>query len=282
MCVVLAAVTLGGCGRLPKRSKPEPAGPFEYSVFVPSGSADVEGLEVDGKPLGAPTTSVAGGKGWKLVLPKAEHLVHKRVSVVLTTSCGSTKVPGQANVGIARSGTREAEDAERREHPELVLSEIKFAPPPTARVHVDADGLPAAKVTVGAYPLDAKRRTTVPLGACPTGADVMVDGVVVGKVPPPKDATSPPTVFVDAKGGRCYERVLHVYVEKDVDTRNMDRGAPKRLEGARVYVEDVDDFLTPSPSKVESKDAMPIRAEIRRCPAAPAKVAPAKKPAGKR
>lgn len=272
LLVFLAALPLtSAC----KKAKARPA-QYDYSVFVPYSGAKIEGAELDGKPL-TKGDDLARGTRFTIVVSAAEHVADKPVQVILQTSCGPTKVPGKLVFGLAKSAGPASEDKERDEVKapgDKVLSEIEYAAPPLVDVFVDTDGASGAKVAVGALPLeDEKPPFRVALGACPTARDVRVDGTSVGTLAAkalPYDKDKPPVrAFVDAKGGHCYEKKVHVYVEQGTG----DNIAPSKIEQlapARVYEVEVDDFLVPSPDKVTSKESFPTRLEIRRCAPAPA------------
>jgi hypothetical protein len=257
--------------------KPATAVPtqYDYAVFVPYSGAEVEGVELDGKPI-TKVDELARGTRFTAVVATADHAAQKPLQVVLKTSCGSTKVPGTLVFGLVKSSGAASEDQERAvvKPGDKVLSEVRYDAAPVVDVFVDVDGAEAAKVAVGALPLDkGKPPFRVALGACPTARDVRVDGASVGTLGAkalPFDADKPPVrAFVDAKGGHCYESKLHVYV-KEGTGENIAQSKVEPLAGARVYDVEVDDFLVPSPDKVTSKDDFPMRREIRRCAAAPA------------
>jgi hypothetical protein len=276
----IASAVLGvGC----KKKGPDS---FVYSVFVEEGAVKADGLEIDGKAI-ALTKQYPTGKSFHVTLPAAEFLIEKKASVVVGTTCGPTKLTGTMTVGITKADTRTSEQYERgklaKSENDLTAAFVPATPPQLADVYVDFDGAPGAGVTVGTMAVAPKEKSErIPLGTCPTAGEVKVDGAVVGtlavqgrKLIGKSDV--PGTVFVDAKGGHCYEKKVHIYVEKDDNTANMARSAPERLEGRRVYSVDIDDFLTPSPETLTTKDDFPSRVEIRRCALAPAKGAPPKK-----
>jgi hypothetical protein len=276
--ILLFALASAASGLGCKKKGPDS---YVYSVFVEeSPSVKAESLEIDGKAI-ALTKQYPRGKSFSVTFPAAEYLSEKKASVVVGTSCGPTKLDGKLTVGITKADTRASEDYARKNlnkgANDFTASFVPAAPPQLADVYVDFDGATGAAVTVGTIAVDPKSKAErVPLGTCPTAGEVKVGGASVGTITvKPGNLPGKPDVagiaFVDAKGGHCYEKKTHVYVEKDVNTENMALSTPERLEGKRVYVVDLDDFLTPSPTTLTTKDDFPSRVEIRRCDLAPAK-----------
>ncbi|MBK8994394.1 MAG: hypothetical protein IPM35_01385 [Myxococcales bacterium] len=258
-----------------KKQPPAPA-EYEYRIFVEGRSGVLLGAEMAGKPLDAGKQE-ARGMSFSVKVPAAEHAADRAFSVVLSTSCGTEKVPAKLALGIARAKGAASEDRERQQTKpgDLVLTELEYTAPKVARVYLDTDGAGGAKVLVGAIQLAAtKNEHDVVLGSCATAREVKVDGKVAGSVvDAPRTVTGasgkklevPGTTLVDPTGKHCYEVLLHTYVDKTVDTTNMAASKPKRLEGASVHATNIDDFLKESPKEIKSEDDFPSRYEIRRC-----------------
>lgn len=255
----------------------KPAAPAEYTyrLFVEGRPGSVLGLDVDGKPLPAGKES-ARGVSFETKIPSAELGTGRAFQVILATSCGSDKIEGKLAVGLTKSTDASGEKREREQlRPgEQLLSEVQYAAPRVARVFLDTDGAASAKVEVGQTQLDSSKvEHEVVVGGCATGREIKVDGKPWGSVnDAPRTSTAsgnivnaPGTTLVDVSGNHCYERVTHVYVDKNLDTKNMAGSAPKQLEGGKVYAEEIDDFLKPSPQELTASDIFPSRNEIRRC-----------------
>ncbi|MBX3189790.1 MAG: hypothetical protein KF819_22385 [Labilithrix sp.] len=293
LLVVFAAVLPGfDC-------KKRGADSYVYSIFVDESLAKVEGLELGGKPLTVAAQQPTG-KSFEVTLAAKEMMVEKNAVVSMTTTCGVSRLPAKITVGITKSDSRSGEERERgllaKGKNDLTATAVLMSPPRVADVYLDTEGS-AAPVTVGTMAVDpAKSPHRLPLGPCPTADEVKIGGASVGRMPvvPRKTAADdkPGTAFVDVRGGHCYESKLHLYADKDKNTENMARSAPKRLEPQqRVYVVEIDDFLKAPPETVTSKDALPSRTEIRRCGSTslfgtggltPSPIAPAKKPKPKK
>ncbi len=256
--------------------KPKAPDKYEYHVFV---DRQAEAAEMDGKPL-AGGKSVGTGTTYSVTIPSGEYATDHKFTVTLKTTCGTEKVPATLEVGLSKASDHSGEDRERKDTKpgEKVLSSLAYSAPERARVFLDTSDSAAGPVEVGGMPLQMdKAEQEIPVGNCPTARDVKVGGKVVGKLNDKgrtksgasgKSEKIPATTLIDACGKHCFEKVIHVYVDKQQDTSNMDRGKPKKLEGSYVYAEDIDDFLKPSPKELTaSADDVPIRTEIRHCSA---------------
>lgn len=270
----LALLLLGAL--LACKKKPPAPDEYDYHVFVEGTSALVKGVEMGGKPVEGGTEGPTGFS-YTLKVPRAEHAADRAFFVLVATSCGTEKLPAKLAFGIAHATGVDAEDRERAEAKpgEQVLTDLQYEAPKEARVYLDGEGAGNAKVEVGttALALDKSRHDVV-VGSCATAREVKVDGKPVGTLTiEPRIVTGssgkkvevPGTTLVDPTGKHCYEVVTHLYTEKEVDTSNMARSAPKRLERAQVYQEAIDDFLKASPTEMKSEDGWPMRHELRRC-----------------
>ncbi|MFO0570203.1 MAG: hypothetical protein U0263_31465 [Polyangiaceae bacterium] len=266
----LALALAFGCNKKP----PAPA-EYTYRLFVEGKPGSVLGLELDGKALPAGKQE-ARGMAFEAKIAASELGTARAFQVVVATSCGSEKLAGKLAVGLTRSSDAAGEKREREQLKpgEQVLSEVQYAAAKIAKVFLDADGAPSAKVEVGQTALDSgKAEHEVAVGSCAAGREIKVDGKPWGSVnveprtssASGKIANAPGTTLVDVTGKHCYERVMHVYVDKNLDTKNMQGSQPKKLEGGKVYAEEIDDFLKPSPKELTASDIFPSRNEIRRC-----------------
>jgi hypothetical protein len=248
---------------------------YEYHIFI-EGQASLKGAEMAGKPLeGGKHEAV--GMSYSVKVPAGEHAADRDFKVVIATSCGTEKIPATLALGIARATGVAAEDKERTETKpgKPVLTELKYEAPKAARVYLDTDRADGTKVEVGATALSVdKAEHDVVVGTCPTAREVKIDGKGAGSInvktrivtaSSGKKVEVPSTTLVDPTGKHCYEVLTHIYTEKDLDTSNMARSAPKRLERAQVYEQDIDDFMKESPKQMLSKDGWPMRHEVRHC-----------------
>ncbi|CAN5195801.1 hypothetical protein BH09MYX1_BH09MYX1_09160 [soil metagenome] len=192
------------------------------------------------------------------------------MTVTIATSCGDSAIAAKATVGISKADTRSSEDQERTlltaDFPHLT-GHATFTAPPEATIWVDRAGSESTPIQIGTTTLDPKLPSSrVVLGACATSDQIKIGGVALGSLHlDAKDPKKPPMGFVDAAGGHCYEVVEHVYVDKTWDSENIDGGKIVRLEGQRGYATPIDDFLTPSPTELTTKDALSSRFEVRHC-----------------
>ena len=120
-----------------KKAKAPPE-KYDYAVFVPYAGADVEGAELDGKPL-TKVDDLARGTRFTTVVATSDHVAGKPLQVILKTSCGSTKVPGKLVFGLVKSEGAASEDQERAQvkSGDKVLSEVRYDAPPLVDVYVD-------------------------------------------------------------------------------------------------------------------------------------------------
>lgn len=258
-----------------KKQPPAPA-EYEYRIFVEGRSEVLRGVEMAGKPLDGGKQE-ARGMSFTVKVPSAEHAADRAFTVVVSTSCGTEKLPATLALGIARAKGAASEDRERQEVKpgQAVLTELEYTAPKVARVYLDTDGAGSAKIEVGTTQLvTTKNEHDVVLGSCSTAREVKIDGKAVGTVADqPRTVTgasgkkveTPGTTLVDPTGKHCYEVLLHTYVDKTVDTTNMAAAKPKRLEGAHVHATEIDDFFKESPKEIKSADDFPSRYELRRC-----------------
>lgn len=260
------------------KNKPPAPSEYEYHIFVEGQAGTLVGAEMAGKALEGGRKEARGMSYWVKV-PAGEHASDRAFSVLVATSCGTEKLPATLTLGIARGKGAADEDRERAgtKPGAMVLTELEYTAPKLARVFVDADGAGSAKVEVGTTVLPTSQAEhDVVVGTCATAKDAKVDGKPAGTVndrprtvdgPSGKRIEVPGTTLIDPTGKHCYEVVKHVYADKETDTSNMARSEPKRLEGSKLYLEEVDDFLKESPKEMKSEDAFPMRNEIRRCAA---------------
>lgn len=269
--VLLLLAVLLACKQ--KASTPDE---YEYRIFVEGQAETLKGAEMAGKPLEGGKQE-ARGMSYSVKVPAGEHVADRAFTVLIATSCGTEKIPATLALGIARAKGVSAEDRERSETKpgERVLTELEYEAPKQARVYVDTDGAGSAKVEIGTTQVSlSKRDHDVVVGTCPTAREVKVDGKAEGSInietrsvtaSSGKKVEVPGTTLVDPTGKHCYEVVTHLYTEKELDTSNMARSAPKRLEGAKVYAQDIDDFMKESPKEMKSEDGWPMRYELRHC-----------------